>query len=57
MDVVPIRAEVIEARRTHIAGPIVLARPVPVKLAGGWGSTASSAEWPGPLLVPPPEGS
>jgi membrane fusion protein len=39
MEVVPIRAEVIEARRSRSAGPIVLARPVPVRLAA-WCSGA-----------------
>lgn len=34
MEVVPIRAEVIETRRNRKAGAIVLARPVPIKVRG-----------------------
>ncbi|MFB9241482.1 HlyD family efflux transporter periplasmic adaptor subunit [Massilia antarctica] len=37
MNVAPIRIEVIEARRTRKAGAIVLARPVPMKVAAGCG--------------------
>jgi membrane fusion protein len=37
MDLVPIRPEVIEAMRSRRAGAIVLARPVPMKVAAGFG--------------------
>lgn len=37
MDLVPIRAEVIEAMRSRRAGAIVLARPVPTKVAAALG--------------------
>lgn len=36
MEVVPIRPEVIEARRSRRCGAVVLARPVPMRLAGGF---------------------
>lgn len=35
MNLIPIRPEVIEARRARSAGAIVLARPVPMRVAGG----------------------
>jgi hypothetical protein len=38
MDIVPIRTEVIEARRSRKAGAIVLARPVPMKVAAACGA-------------------
>jgi membrane fusion protein len=43
MEVVPIRAEVIEARRCRKAGAIVLARPVPMKVAAGFGAAVTLA--------------
>lgn len=38
MDVVPIRPEVIAAMRSRRAGAIVLARPVPMRIAAGFGA-------------------
>lgn len=38
MDVVPIRPEVIAAMRSRRAGAIVLARPVPMRMAAGFGA-------------------
>jgi membrane fusion protein len=43
MDLVPIRAEVIEARRSRKAGVIVLARPVPMKVAAACGAAVTLA--------------
>jgi membrane fusion protein len=43
MEVVPIRAEVIDARRSRKAGAIVLARPVPLKVAAGCGVAVTLA--------------
>lgn len=43
MDLVPIRTEVIEARRSRKAGAIVLARPVPMKVAALCGAAVTLA--------------
>lgn len=43
MDLVPIRTEVIEARRSRKAGAIVLARPVPMKVAAACGAAVTLA--------------
>lgn len=43
MDLVPIRNEVIEARRSRKDGAIVLARPVPMKVAAGCGAAVTLA--------------
>jgi membrane fusion protein len=43
MDLVPIRTEVIEARRSRKAGAIVLARPVPMKVAAACGAAVTVA--------------
>jgi membrane fusion protein len=42
-DAVPIRAEVIEARRSRRSGAIVLARPVPMRIAAGCGAAVVAA--------------